>query len=190
MKNRRVVISACAFLISIGIIQSPSLAVAAQEQANAASQCEHDNANLPSATRELLIHATRDKVWKAIQARRTSTILRKLVSYQGNQAVVKETFEGVPVVGAISCTYQETESIPNQRIDYHMVESSRFKAFQGNYQLRLAPDGVSTILQLTSAIDPGIRIPFWQEIAHAQASKSVKETLEEIARLAGDTPQK
>lgn len=190
MKNRRVLLSVCALLISIGAFQSPSIAIAAEGQSNATQNNEHDTANLPSATRELLIHATREKVWKAIQARRTATMLRKLVSYQGNQAVINETFAGVPVVGAISCTYQETESIPNQRIDYHMVESNRFKAFQGNYQLRPAPDGTSTVLQLTSAIDPGIRIPFWQEIAHAQANKSVKETLEEIARLAGDTQQK
>lgn len=142
--------------------------------------------NLPSVTKELLIHAPMAKVWQAIQARRTSSANRKEMSYKNNEAVVHERFPALPIVGDIDCTYEEDEQQAANRIEYHMVTSNHFREFEGCYQLRTAADGVSTVLALTSTVDPGIRIPFWQNIARAAAEKSVRETLQEIAELAGD----
>lgn len=142
--------------------------------------------SLPSVTKELLIHAPMQKVWQAIQARRNSSANRKEMSYKNNEAVVREKFPACPIVGDVDCTYEEDEDQRSNRIAYHMVESNHFRAFQGCYQLRPAPDGVSTILALTSTVDPGIRIPFWQAMARAAAAKNVRETLKEIAGLAGD----
>ncbi|MBY0547844.1 MAG: hypothetical protein K2W95_11150 [Candidatus Obscuribacterales bacterium] len=151
--------------------------------------CAADSAepqNLPSVTKELLIHAPMAKVWQAIQTRRNSSTNRKEMSYTNNEAVVHERFPALPIVGDIDCTYEEDEQRAANRIEYHMLNSNHFREFQGCYQLRLAADGVSTILALTSTVDPGIRIPFWQKIARAAAEKSVRETLQEIAILSGD----
>lgn len=145
----------------------------------------HSAANLPSVTRELIIHAPMQKVFDAIRARRTSSTKRTELSYKNSAAVVREQFPSCPIVGDISCTYEEDEKLPD-RINYHMVSSNKFRAFEGCYHLRPAADGVSTVLSLTSTIDPGIRIPFWQDIARAAANKNVAETLHEIATLAGD----
>ncbi|MBY0551163.1 MAG: hypothetical protein K2W95_28040, partial [Candidatus Obscuribacterales bacterium] len=40
--------------------------------------------------------------------------------------------------------------------------------------------GKSTVLELSNAMDPGIRIPFWQEITKMAAGKSVKKRLDEV----------
>lgn len=165
------------------ILFSLALSSTLTNHACAADSAEH---NLPSVTKELLIHAPMAKVWQAIQARRSSSANRKEMSYKNDEAVVHEKFPACPIVGDIDCTYEEDEQQTANRIEYHMVASNRFREFEGFYQLRPAADGVSTVLALTSTIDPGIRIPFWQNIARVAAEKNVRETLQEIADLAGD----
>lgn len=180
MKNRLNTVGFAVCLAGLALAQP---AVGAS---NSCGSVSLEHSNIPSATNELLIHASRQQVWQAIRARRTSSACRKELSHTDNQAVVEEMFASCPIVGNVVCTYVEDETQPLQRIDYHMVDSNRLKRFEGFYLLKTAPDGVSTVLQLTSSVDPGIRIPFWQDIARGQASRSGEHTLHEIAALAGD----
>ncbi len=136
-------------------------------------------ANAPTVTQSIVINASPKFVFEAIQHARKADA-RKLLSYDGSDATIEEKFMTLPVVGAATCTYVEHE-IPNlEGIEYHLVNSDRFTVFQGKWSLTPARDGKSTIVELSSAMDPGIRIPFWQEITKMAACKSVKRRLDEV----------
>ncbi len=185
MKNRLLYFGT--FLMLCCLFSYPSRGATAEAQTPAPVLTQDDAAtNLPSATNEIVIHASRERVWQAIIARRTSSVKRKELSHTNKQAMVQEEFPGCPILGDIKITYVEVETQPLQRMDYHMVESNQFKAFEGHYLLKNSPDDSATVLQLTSTVDPGIRIPFWRDIARGQANRDVKATLREIAQLAGD----
>lgn len=139
---------------------------------------------LPCATHQLTINAPMSQVWNAIKAHRSSDLQhRRPVGQDGNVTVIEETYMSLPIIGTIKCTYAEKETIPGQHMDYYMVDSTRFRAFEGHWNLEPTPDGKGTIVELTAVIDPGVRVPFWKDIAHAAVSKNVKETLEEVEEL-------
>lgn len=133
----------------------------------------------PTVTQSILINAAPKFVFEAIQHARQADA-RKLLSYDGSDATIEEKFMTLPVVGAATCTYIEHE-IPNlQGIEYHLINSDRFTVFQGRWSLTPGKDGKSTLVELTNVMDPGIRIPFWQEITKMAAGKSVKRRLDEV----------
>ena len=135
--------------------------------------------NVPTVTQTIVVKATPKYVFEAIQHARKAESTRKLLSYDGSDATIEEKFRTIPVVGEATCTYVEHE-IPGQGIEYHLVNSDRFTVFQGRWSLTPGRDGKSTVLELSNAMDPGIRIPFWQEITKMAAGKSVKKRLDEV----------
>src|ERR1700728_4639971 len=101
-------------------------------------------------------------VWDAIRdQRKADTEHRKVISYHDNEATIEEKFPGLPIIGAATCLYKECE-VPLKRIDYSMISSDKFKSFAGSWVL--TQDGDNTIVDLTSSLDPGLRVPFWKEI--------------------------
>lgn len=135
--------------------------------------------NVPTVTQSILVKANSKYVFEAIQHARKAESTRRLLSYDGSDATIEEKFRTIPVVGEATCTYVEHE-IPGQGVEYYLVNSDRFTVFQGKWSLTPSKDGKSTTLELTNAMDPGIRIPFWQEITKMAAGKSVKKRLEEV----------
>lgn len=146
--------------------------------------CHHGkprHSDMPTVKMSILIKAKPEVVWGAIQHERIcGGDQRKLLSYDGSKAVLEEKFAALPIVGAASCVYTESE-VPIHRIDYSLVHSNRFHAFEGSWILTPVKDGSQTIVELSNALDPGIRVPFWQEITKAAASRHVKKRLEEIS---------
>lgn len=140
----------------------------------------HHKESVPTVTQSIVVKATPKYVFEAIQHARKAESTRKLLSYDGSDATIEEKFRTIPVVGEATCTYVEHE-IPGQGgIEYHLVNSDRFTVFQGKWSLTPGRDGKSTVLELSNAMDPGIRIPFWQEITKMAAGKSVKKRLDEV----------
>lgn len=187
MKNRLTTLRLFTIVCSLLVLIAPTMleASACGTAAPAtSSSLEADAASIPSATSEIIIHAPKERVWQAIRIRRTMCANRKLLSHTEKEATMQEFFTGCPIVGDVTCTYVEEETRPLERMDYHMIESNRLRTFEGAYVLRTADDGSSTVLQLTSVIDPGIRVPFWQDISRAQAARSVREILGQIAAIA------
>lgn len=137
------------------------------------------NKTIPTVSQSIVINAPPKMVFEAIQHARKAEA-RKLLSYDGADAKIEEKFMTLPVVGAATCTYVEHEMPNLEGIEYHLVDSDRFTAFQGKWSLTPAKDGKSTIVELSNAMDPGIRIPFWQEITRMAAGKSVKRRLDEV----------
>lgn len=136
---------------------------------------------MPTVKMSVLLKASPEVVWEAIKHERISGgDERKLLSYDGSKAVLEEKFASLPIVGAASCVYTEAET-PIHRIDYSLVHSNRFQAFEGSWVLTPAKNGTQTIVELSNALDPGIRVPFWQEITKVAASRHVKKRLDEIS---------
>lgn len=144
----------------------------------------HHQVHAPEVKLSILVKAKPQMVWEAIQhERKADAEHRKLLSYDGKEAVLEEKFLSLPIVGGASCVYMESE-VPIQRIDYSLVRSDRFNTFQGSWVLTPAKDGNYTIVELSNALDPGIRVPFWQEITKVAATRHVKKRLDEVASYA------
>ena len=139
---------------------------------------------LPRESETIIINAPVEVVWNAIKAHRSSDARRKLLSYDGKIAVIKELFEEVPVVGAAECTYTETEDAPLKQISYRMVNSNRFRTFEGCYTLEPGTMQNTTKVTLTAKVDPGIRFPFWQDVAKSSTQRDLKATLASISEIA------
>jgi hypothetical protein len=133
-------------------------------------------------TEKIHIKATPELVFEAIRKCRLAKN-RKLESYDGRIAVVKEELDNVPVFGKVECLWEETEQ-PFTRIDFKMLRSSKFKASHGAFVLTASADGQSTTLELEAHMDAGLAIPFAAEITKQSTSKDSKARLEEIKKQA------
>ncbi len=151
---------------------------------------EHKLSHAPEVKHSILVKAKPEQVWEAIQHQRKADERRKLLSYDGTIATLHETFASLPIVGEASCVYEEHEMIPLERIDYSLVKSDHFHVFEGSWILSLAKDGKSTLVELSNAIDAGIRVPFWQDITKMAASRSVKKRLDAVCAYAEHLTQK
>ncbi|MBU6454416.1 MAG: hypothetical protein KGS72_21790 [Cyanobacteria bacterium REEB67] len=129
---------------------------------------------------EIIINATPEAVYKAIiQLREESQDSVKQLSHEANHYVLEETFPGLPFVGEVKCVYKEVYT-PFSRIEYSLVRSARFRAFEGRWLLRPIDDGAATRLSLSSYVDVDIAIPFAKQITKVQTSFAVKERLQEV----------
>lgn len=140
---------------------------------------------MPNTSAQILINEPINIVWEAVKAHRCSDpSRRKLVSYDGKIAVVKEQFPSTPVIGSAECTYAETEVQPGKSIAYKMISSNHFHCFEGCWTLEAGSIPNTTKVKLTATIDPGIRFPFWQEMAKSSMEKDLRGTLSEVKEIA------
>ncbi|MBX9688246.1 MAG: hypothetical protein K2X27_16175 [Candidatus Obscuribacterales bacterium] len=164
---------------------SPSCMALGQKSSDSGLPFCAANAKLPQVTVSSVVAAPIDKVWTAIKKRRVSdSAHRQLLSYDGRTAVVREFFLSMPIIGNTSCVYAEYETRPGKQIDYKMVSSDHLHAFQGSWYLESGKDPNTTVVSLSSTIDPGVRFPLWRKIARVSLENSVKETIAEVSNLA------
>ncbi len=128
------------------------------------------------------INASPEVVFEAIRMQRNGNH-RKLQSFDGKVAIIQENLEGVPIFGKVECIWEEVED-PYNRIDFKMLSSTKFKESHGAFILTAAGDGNGTTLELQVHMDPGISLPFADEIARASTSKDSKNRLEHIKKVA------
>jgi len=182
-------------LFILGVLALPAAhagsSADAQSNDNANSNSAHNyhanpekSAHAPEVKHSIVINAKPQHVWAAIQHQRKADSSRKLLSYDGTAATLHETFGALPIVGEASCDYVENEKASMQRIDYSMVKSDRFHVFQGSWILSPGKNLNSTVVELSNEIDPGIRVPFWQDITKVAASRLVKHRLEAVSAYA------
>ncbi len=144
---------------------------------------DHHSVKVPEVKQSMTVNAKPEHVWEAIQHERKG-MDRTLLSYDGKEATIDEKFASLPIVGAATCTYIEKESSTNERIDYALLRSDRFIVFQGSWIISPGKDGSSTVVELSNAIDPGIRVPFWQDITKLAAHRMIKRRLESVTAYA------
>ena len=129
---------------------------------------------------EIVIKATPEAVYNAIvQLREESQDSVKQLSHEDNSSVLEETFPGLPFVGAVKCVYKEVYT-PCSRIEYYLIRSARFRAFEGRWLIKPTDDGTGTRLSLSSYVDVDFPIPFVKQITKVQTSIAVKDRLQEV----------
>lgn len=154
-----------------------------------ASEVHESKGTLPCVSRQLQINAPIERVWQAIQDRRKSDPQhRQLLSYDGNVAVVKEVFPSMPILGTSIATYSEREVRPLRQIAYKLVASPKFRTFEGCWTLTPGSAPNTTLVNLTLTFDPGIRFPLWERVARGNMNKNVRDTIQEVNRLATEKP--
>jgi len=116
--------------------------------------------------------------FQAIRNLRSTDKNRTLESYNAPEAIIRERFGCLPVVGETICTYKEIEKPPN-RIEYLMISSNRFKMFEGSWVLTAESSG-GTKVTLTGSVDPGMRVPLWRQISKAATSSRLRKRLHDL----------
>jgi hypothetical protein len=109
----------------------------------------------------ILIHARPEIVWNTVHSERQKDpdiAYAKVLSQENNQLTLEEKFVLLPVIGTAKCIMKDIE-VPNERIDYQLVESDHFKAMEGSWVLTSCDDGKSTILELSSYLELGFPVP-------------------------------
>lgn len=165
------------FFLALGTFAVATLTSLTTAQ-SAQAQCFEDDPE-GGVTGTIMIKACPRLVFEAIQNSRYSDPDRRVVSSEGNTVVLEEKFPGLPIIGRAKCLYREVE-VPNQRIDYSIIESSQFRAFNGAWELNPSKDGKMTTLKLTSRCDTFVTVPFKRQIQNAGTRKDIKRRLTAI----------
>ncbi len=144
------------------------------------------NAQEDSVFSTVMVSASPQTVYEAIKMQRQVDPARKLVSYQGAEAVIDENFSGLPVIGSAKCLYKEVESSPG-RVEFQMVSSDKFKRFEGCWTLTPLEGGRRTELKLSSYLETGVHVPFARQITNCSVRKDVLRRLGRVKVLAEAT---
>lgn len=106
----------------------------------------------------------------------------KALSRKPNECLVEEIFDDLPMIGKAKCIYKEVYT-PGKRVEYKLVESDKFKVFEGCWRLTPTADGEKTQVSLTSAVEINTCMPFAKQIAGMQTKKEVKERLASLKKV-------
>lgn len=118
-------------------------------------------------------------VWEAVKAQKVNDPEhRRVISTKGSVSVVEEKFSHIPVLGTATCQYSQ-EELSGNRLEYKMISSDKFVAFEGQWELKPTADG-QTSVTLSSFVDSGLRLPFADKITRANTKRSVSARLVEV----------
>lgn len=139
---------------------------------------------------DIVVPASAMQCYEAIRGNRQGV---HVIYDHPEEALLEEEFTDLPVIGSAKCRYKEVYT-PGRRVDYTMVHSDKFKAFEGQWILTPIDDK-HTKVELSSYIDTGLIFPFVKKLTNNQTLHDVKERLQEIKSLAetlnvGAIPQK
>ncbi len=118
-------------------------------------------------------------VWEAVHRERASDpdlCYSKVVEKKGDKIMLEQKFNGMPIIGEAVCLLEQTELV-NQRIDYKLVHSDKFKALSGSWVLTELPDGI-TKLELHSVLNTGL--PFSETIINCVLKGRINKRLERV----------
>jgi len=128
----------------------------------------------------VLVNACPNIVFDAIKkSRYQDPSRRKVVQSDEKSAVLEENFKGVPILGDVNCRYKEVE-YGQKRIEYQILTSDKFKAFDGAWELEPVQEGKATLLKLSSHVESQIRVPFAKQITAIGTKKDIKRRLNHI----------
>jgi hypothetical protein len=130
------------------------------------------------------INAPANVVWDAVHTERQNDPdleYSKVLEQHGNQALIEQKFNALPIIGAAVCQLIQRE-VPNERIDYKLVKSDKFKALNGSWVLTASPDGRTTTLELSSHLDTGMA--YSQGVIDMLTKKKIDKRLENVKRAA------
>lgn len=171
-------------LLILAVVNSNQNAALAKTQAHEAHEVEHAVAHEKQASQShLVVNASPKQVYESIiKLRLESNNKIKEVENKGNTCLIEEKFDNLPVIGKAFCIYKETY-IPYKIIEYSMVNSDKFKAFEGRWNIAPANGGNHTLLTLTTYIDVDIKVPFAKQLTKIQTMSGVKRRLKAVKEL-------
>ncbi len=105
-------------------------------------------------------------------------------STEAGKAIIEESFGGVPVVGSSRVVYEEIETVPNERIDFKLIESDKLNCFEGSWILSSAEDGKSTNVELFARLDTKLPLPFKEQILGSQGGQDMEHRLKYVKKKA------
>lgn len=160
--------------VALGIISLSALPVSAMKNRNA------------SVTETMVLNAPLPLVWNAIRtARLGDPEHRRLISTNGSDYVMEETFSKIPIIGCATCRYSEHE-IAGNKVEYQMISSDKFVAFEGEWALTPVNAGKQTALTLSSFVDTGLHLPFSANLTRDRTKSSVETRLNGVKGLIED----
>jgi len=131
---------------------------------------------------KVTVKADPEHVWHAIRSMRNDDPQDvKTISASPSEDILEETFDDLPIIGKAKCRYKERYK-PYERIDYNMIESDHFKAFEGSWVLKPTGKGGETLVELSSYIDTGLTIPFAHQITNLATMRNVHKRLDEVKK--------
>jgi hypothetical protein len=134
---------------------------------------------------KILINASPHIVWATIHEERKrdpDLAYSKLLSQESDtHSTLEQKFSLIPVIGTSTCVMRNVE-IPLQRIDYDMIKSDRFKAFEGSWVLSPGPKSNETYLELSSYTDMGLPIP--RGMIEGVTGKKLQKRLANVKNMA------
>ncbi len=130
------------------------------------------------------IDAPVEVVWKMVHTEREKApnlVYSKLQKEEQNLQIFEQKWTIVPFVRTTTCVIEEKE-IPNQRIDYRVVNSNQFKVMEGSWIFSSSEDKQSTKLGLTTHMELRGFAP--AAIVKVLAKRKMEQRLAHIKKLA------
>lgn len=132
------------------------------------------------------IEAPPEAVFEALRNYRTAAIdHRKLISFDGKNAIIEEELQAVPMYGKVHCLWLEKE-IPYERIDYTLLKSNKLSSGSGSYIISNPEGHGASVLELVSQLQSQCHMPLAREISLAASRKDMRARLQYIKHLAED----
>jgi len=172
LKKPGVILRRVALALSLAYVLSPCLSAQAVDgNKNNCQRKNHPEAVVSTEKKanghrwvkaKILINASPHVVWETVHEERKKDpdlCYSKILSQDSEtQATLEQKFALIPVIGTATCVMRNVE-VPYERIDYDMVKSDHFKAFEGSWVLSPGHDQEQTYLELSSYCDMGLPIP-------------------------------
>ncbi|MBX9939529.1 MAG: SRPBCC family protein [Candidatus Obscuribacterales bacterium] len=135
------------------------------------------------ASGSIVIKAPPEVVWQAVHDERNSDpdlAYSKILEQGENECKLEQKFTFIPVIGTAVCQMYNHE-VPNERIDYKLIKSDRFKAMEGSWVLTAMEEG-KTRLDLSTNLDMGIPVP--RGMVNAITAKKLATRLKHVKEMA------
>lgn len=133
----------------------------------------------------VVIKAPPAEVWRSIHEERAKdpdlAYSKVLEQISPTEYKLEQKFNFIPVIGSSVCVMHQKE-VTNERIDYSLLQSDRFKAMEGSWVLTPTTDGKETRLELSSHLDMGIPVP--RMFMNGVSTKKIQKRLDNVKHMA------
>jgi hypothetical protein len=174
-------------LISLFLIAAGSCVESSAKELNPAPHCPEAKVKDPTqwVHGSVLIKAPPAEVWRSIHEERAKdpdlSYSRVIEQISPTELKLEQKFNFIPVIGSSVCLMSQKE-IENERIDYALLHSDRFKAMEGSWVLTSCDEGRKTKLELSSHLDLGLPVP--RAFMNGISTKKIQRRLENVRRMA------
>jgi hypothetical protein len=133
----------------------------------------------------VLIQAPAAEVWRSIHEERSKdpdlSYSKVLEQISPTEYKLEQKFNFIPIIGSSVCVMSHKE-IQNERIDYCLLHSDRFKAMEGSWVLTPYDQGRKTKLELSSRLDLGLPVP--RSFMNGVTTKKIQRRLNNVKQMA------